>query len=118
MSAVTLRNWFQHWKERPPSRSPNNGREMEMAETRRTTVIALALLASAALLAPSRAEEALKIGLLATFEGPFTVLGEDSKRGAELALKEHNGMAGGKKIEWGIGSPDASPARAVRAGRS
>jgi branched-chain amino acid transport system substrate-binding protein len=63
----------------------------------------------------ARAEDTLKIGLLATFEGPFTVLGEDSKRGAELALQEHNGMAGGKKIEWVIGSSDASPDSAVRA---
>jgi branched-chain amino acid transport system substrate-binding protein len=90
---------------------------MEMAETRRTTVIALALLASAALVATARAEDTLKVGLLATFEGPFTVLGEDSKRGAELALKEHNGMAGGKKIEWVIGSSDASPDSAIRAVR-
>src|SRR5438132_6495984 len=90
---------------------------MEMAETRRTTVVALALLASAALIPTARAEETLKIGLLATFEGAFTVLGEDSKRGAELALKEHNGMAGGKKIEWVVGSSDASPDSAIRAVR-
>ena len=62
-----------------------------------------------------QAQDTLKVGLLATFEGPFTVLGEDSKRGAELALAEHNGMAGGKKIEWVIGSSDASPDSAIRA---
>eukprot|EP01035_Chromulina_nebulosa_P002815 gene2815-3841_t len=28
------------------------------------------------------AEDTIKIGLLATFEGPFTVLGEDGERGA------------------------------------
>lgn len=60
-------------------------------------------------------DDTLKIGLLATFEGAFTVLGEDSKRGAELALQQHNGMAGGKKIEWVIGSSDASPDSAIRA---
>jgi branched-chain amino acid transport system substrate-binding protein len=63
----------------------------------------------------AQAQDTLKVGLLATFEGPFTVLGEDSKRGAELALAEHNGMAGGKKIEWVIGSSDASPDSAIRA---
>ena len=59
----------------------------------------------------------IKIGLLATFEGPFTVLGEDGMRGAELALKEVNGTAGGKKIEIVKGSSDASPDSAVRAAR-
>ena len=38
-------------------------------------------------------------------------------RGVELALKEYNGMAGGKKIELVKGSSDASPDSAVRAAR-
>ena len=77
-----------------------------------------ASLALAAHLSAAAAEDdTLKIGLLATFEGAFTVLGEDSKRGAELALQQHDGMAGGKKIEWVIGSSDASPDSAVRAVR-
>src|SRR6185437_15351656 len=50
-------------------------------------------------------------------EGAFTVLGQDSMRGAELALKEHNYMAGGKKIEIIKGSSDASPDSAVKAAR-
>jgi branched-chain amino acid transport system substrate-binding protein len=84
---------------------------------KRTTIVALAVLAFAAQSAAAKAEDTLKVGLLATFEGAFTVLGEDSKRGAELALKEHNGMAGGKKIEWVVGSSDASPDSAIRAVR-
>ena len=63
------------------------------------------------------AEDTIKIGVLATFEGAFAVLGEDSMRGAMLALKEHGGMAGGKKIEIVKGSSDASPDSAVRAAR-
>ena len=59
------------------------------------------------------AEDTIKIGLLATFEGPFTVLGEDGERGARLALEEVNGMAAGKKIEIVKGSSDASPDSAV-----
>jgi branched-chain amino acid transport system substrate-binding protein len=80
--------------------------------------MALATVAGLALALPTKgalAQETLRIGLLATFEGPFTILGEDSKRGAELALQEHGGMAGGKKIEFVIGSSDASPDSAVRA---
>jgi branched-chain amino acid transport system substrate-binding protein len=67
--------------------------------------------------APAYAEDSIKVGLLATLEGPFTVLGQDGTRGAELALKEHNYMAGGKKIEIVKGSSDASPDSAVKAAR-
>jgi branched-chain amino acid transport system substrate-binding protein len=82
------------------------------------TVIALALLSSAAL-APraALADDSIKVGLLATLEGPFTVLGQDGVRGAELALKEANYMAGGKKIDIIKGSSDASPDSAVKAAR-
>ena len=55
--------------------------------------------------------------MLATLEGPFTVLGQDSMRGAELALKEAGYTAGGKKIEIIKGSSDASPDSAVKAAR-
>jgi branched-chain amino acid transport system substrate-binding protein len=64
-----------------------------------------------------QAQETLKIGVLATLEGPFAAGGQDSMRGADLALKLHNGMAGGKKIEFLKGSSDASPDKAVNATR-
>ena len=70
-----------------------------MKITRRTVLTAAAGFALAAQLSAAQAEDTLKIGLLATFEGAFTVLGEDGMRGAELALQQHDGMAGGKKIE-------------------
>ena len=81
-------------------------------------LLGFALLAGAAL-APQLAfaDGAIKVGLLATLEGPFTVLGQDSVRGAELALKEANYTAGGKKIEVIKGSSDASPDSAVKAAR-
>ncbi len=63
------------------------------------------------------AEDTIKIGGLATLEGPFTVLGEDGMRGMELAILQHKGMAGGKKIEIVKGSTDASPDSAVKAVR-
>ncbi len=59
----------------------------------------------------------LKMGALAVLEGAFTVLGEDSMRGVELALKEFNYTAGGVKIELITGSSDASPDSAIRATR-
>jgi branched-chain amino acid transport system substrate-binding protein len=80
--------------------------------------IAVALLSSVAF-APqwARADDSIKVGLLATLEGPFTVLGQDGVRGAELAFKEANYTAGGKKIEVVKGSSDASPDSAVKAAR-
>jgi branched-chain amino acid transport system substrate-binding protein len=80
--------------------------------------VAVALLSSVAF-APqwARADDSIKVGLLATLEGAFTVLGQDSMRGAELALKEANYTAGGKKIEVIKGSSDASPDSAVKAAR-
>jgi branched-chain amino acid transport system substrate-binding protein len=82
------------------------------------TLVALALLSSAAW-APraALADDSIKVGLLATLEGPFTVLGQDGVRGAELALKEANYTAGGKKIDVIKGSSDASPDSAVKAAR-
>lgn len=66
---------------------------------------------------PASAEEIVKMGALATLEGAFTVLGQDGIRGVELALKEHNYMAGGKKIELIKGSSNGSPDSAVSATR-
>ena len=86
-----------------------------MTRIRHMALATVAGVALAAGISGARADDTLKVGLLATFEGAFTVLGEDCKRGAELALKQHNGMAGGKKIEWVVGSSDASPDSAIRA---
>jgi|TARA_Y100000815_G_scaffold134482_1_gene121309 branched-chain amino acid transport system substrate-binding protein len=61
--------------------------------------------------------DSIKIGLLATFEGAFTVLGEDAERGAMTALEEFGGTVAGKQIEVIKGSSDASPDSAVRAAR-
>jgi branched-chain amino acid transport system substrate-binding protein len=78
-------------------------------------------LAGAAVLAaftgPASAQDTIKIGVLATLEGPFAAGGQDGIRGAELALKEKGGMAGGKKIVLLKGSSDATPDKAVNATR-
>jgi branched-chain amino acid transport system substrate-binding protein len=80
----------------------------------------LALMLTTGLCAPGMvlAEDGtIKIGVLATFEGPFTVLGEDGLRGAMVAVEEAGGMVAGMKIEIVRGSSDASPDSAVRAAR-
>ena len=63
------------------------------------------------------AQDTIKMGALATLEGAFTVLGEDSMRGVQMALAEFENMAGGKKIDLVTGSSDASPDSAIRAAR-
>jgi branched-chain amino acid transport system substrate-binding protein len=82
------------------------------------TLLMAALLSGVAM-APriALADDTIKVGLLATLEGPFTVLGQDGVRGAELALKEAGYKAGGKKIEVIKASSDASPDSAVKAAR-
>jgi len=63
------------------------------------------------------AQETIKIGALSNLEGPFAVPGLDGHRGVDLAVKQHNGMAGGKKIEIVKYSSDATPDKAVAATR-
>lgn len=76
-----------------------------------TTVAAAAMLSAGSALA-----EDIKIGVLATLEGTYTVLGEDALRGVEVALKEI-GEIDGKKINHIVASTDTTPDSAVRAAR-
>ena len=59
----------------------------------------------------------IKIGLLATLEGPFAAGGADGMRGAELAVKQRGGEVAGRKIEIIKASSNATPDVAVNAVR-
>ncbi|MBL8359530.1 MAG: ABC transporter substrate-binding protein [Rubrivivax sp.] len=59
----------------------------------------------------------VKIGLLATLEGPFAAGGADGMRGAELAVKQRGGVVAGRKIEIVKASSNANPDVAVNAVR-
>jgi branched-chain amino acid transport system substrate-binding protein len=65
----------------------------------------------------ANAADKLKVGVTATLEGTYTVLGEDGMRGYELAVAAHGGKAGGKEIETIVGATDASPDSAIRAAK-
>lgn len=65
----------------------------------------------------AQAQETLDVGVLAPLEGTYTILGEDGVRGLKTALRLHDGMAGGKKINLIIQPTDASPDSAVRGAR-
>jgi branched-chain amino acid transport system substrate-binding protein len=74
---------------------------------------------AAAFAATAWAQQAppVKIGLLATLEGPFAAGGADGMRGAELAIKQRGGVVAGRKIELIKASSDAKPDVAVNAAR-
>lgn len=75
------------------------------------TASAIALMAAGA---GSASAETLKIGVLATLEGTYTVLGEDGVRGVKTALAEAGNKAGGMDVELIVVSTDTTPDSAVR----
>src|SRR5262245_34118442 len=79
------------------------------------TLVGVAVLAAFA--GAAAAQQTIKIGLLATLEGPFAAGGQDGMRGAELAVKQRGGVVAGKKIELVKASSDAKPDVAVNATR-
>src|SRR5256714_14724042 len=90
-----------------------------MESRKRTFVralIAAVVLAAAGGAAVAQAQP-VKIGLLATLEGPFAAGGQDGMRGVELAVRQRNGVVAGRKIEIIKASSDAKPDVAVNATR-
>ena len=83
----------------------------------RRMLLGLGLAATLAVPSMAVAEDSIKIGVLATFEGAFAVLGDDSMRGAVMAIDDFGGKVGGKTIEVVKASSDGSPDSAVRAVR-
>jgi len=81
------------------------------------TLVGAAVAATLGFAGGAAAQETIKIGLLATLEGPFAAGGQDGMRGAELAVKQRNGTVAGKKIEIIKASSDAKPEVAVNATR-
>src|SRR5260370_20193649 len=63
------------------------------------------------------AGDKIKVGVTATLEGTYTVLGEDGIRGFQVALKKYGTNVAGKDLEFIIASTDATPDSAVPAAR-
>jgi branched-chain amino acid transport system substrate-binding protein len=79
--------------------------------------IGLAALASLLLAGVAHAQDKIKVGVTATLEGTYTILGVDGIAGFNAAVKKYNSTAGGKQLEFVIASTDATPDSAVRAVR-
>jgi branched-chain amino acid transport system substrate-binding protein len=81
------------------------------------TLVGAAVVAAFSGLAYAQQGKPVKIGLLATLEGPFAAGGQDGMRGAEMAVRERKGVVAGRKIELIKASSDAKPDVAVNATR-
>ena len=77
----------------------------------------LVALSSLLLSGAALAQEKIKVGVTATLEGTYTVLGEDGIRGHQTALNALGKKVGDKEIEFIIASTDATPDSAIRAVR-
>jgi branched-chain amino acid transport system substrate-binding protein len=75
------------------------------------TVGLAALLGVAA--APAQSQEKLKIGLLLTLSGPSAVLGQQSRDGFNLAVKNLGGKLGGRDVEVVVVDDELKPDVAV-----
>lgn len=65
-----------------------------------TTAIAVAGAMALSAVGSATAEDVIRIGSIATLEGPFATGGQDSYRTMEMALEEVDYTVAGKKIEW------------------
>lgn len=79
-----------------------------------TTVSMAALMLPGAALAQ---DDTIKVGILVALEGAFATGGADGVRNVELALKQANNMAGGKKIETVVAPTDTTPDTTIRQAR-
>ena len=58
----------------------------------------------------------VKIGLLATLEGPFAAGGQDGMRGAELAVRQRNGVASSDVGRFPPARPDSRKRSSTQSG--
>jgi branched-chain amino acid transport system substrate-binding protein len=77
--------------------------------------LGLAALTSLLLSSAAYAADTIKVGVTATLEGTYTILGVDGIAGFNAAVKKYGPTAGGKQLEFVIASTDATPDSAVRA---
>src|SRR5271163_2635790 len=79
--------------------------------------IGLAALTSVLVAGAAQAQDKIKVGVTATLEGTYTILGVDGIAGFNAAVKNYKSMGGGKQLEFVIASTDATPDSAIRAVR-
>jgi branched-chain amino acid transport system substrate-binding protein len=60
------------------------------------------------------AQDKVRIGLIYTLSGPASVLGQQSKNGFELALKDLGGKMGGKEVQLFVADDELKPPTAIQ----
>jgi branched-chain amino acid transport system substrate-binding protein len=88
-----------------------------MLSRRRFGLLASAAIGSHAVAASAQSRRKVKLGGLATLDGPLAELGKDGFRGLELALAELGSGTEGVEIELSRGSSDSKPDVALAAAR-
>lgn len=81
-----------------PAPGGTNSGDSTMRKTPLLAALALACSAGFAQVATA-ADDTLRIGVIATYSGPYADYGRQFDAGIQLYLKEHGGMIGGKKVE-------------------
>jgi branched-chain amino acid transport system substrate-binding protein len=67
-----------------------------------------------ALIHPAAAQDRIKIGLIYTLSGPAAVLGQQSRDGFALAIKELGGRMAGREVEVIVADDELKPDVAVQ----
>lgn len=70
-----------------------------MTMTKRSLLAASAMAALACIAGAAHAQDALKIGLIGTYSGPYADYGRQFDAGVALYLKEHGGKIAGRTVE-------------------
>ncbi len=78
---------------------------------------AVALSLGLAMPAAAQTQPPIRIGVLVALEGAFAAGGADAVRNVELALRQVNHTAGGRRIETVVAPSDTRPDTAVRQAR-
>src|SRR5260370_31421470 len=102
---------------RIPRKGSLRAKEHQWEEFMLKGSLCLAALASLFMSGAAFAQEKIKVGVTATLEGTYTVLGEDGIRGFQTALKKFGTKIGDKQLDFVIASTNAPPDSAVRAVR-
>src|SRR5579871_2155736 len=114
LSSASLLAAMLGWpREMRPSTNPARQGRSSMLKS----CVGLVALSSLLLSGAAFAQDKIRVGVTATLEGTYTVLGEDGMRGHQTALNVLGKKVGDKELEFVIASTDATPDSAVRAVR-
>src|SRR5262245_46537741 len=90
-----------------------NGRGWRETMKPNKLFVAVAVMALFGVVGQAKAQEKLKIGVIATLSGPPAVLGQQLRNGVQLAVKDLGGKFGGREVEVIVQDDELKPDVAV-----